>query len=223
MRLTHYGHACVLVEIPRRETAKRVLIDPGTYSRDFEDLHDLDLILITHAHPDHLDADRLRVVAQNNPDATIVRSPGAATALTGLTTTVTEPGDTLVLNDIEIAVTGSGAHARIHPDLPGSDNNGYLIEGAVLHPGDALDPPGVAVDTLLVPAGGPWLKLAESIDYLRAVAPRVAVPIHQAGLAPAHQRMHHQLLTDLAPGGTEVVILEHAIPKEIQCTTPGSW
>lgn len=215
MRLTHYGHACVLVEIPAGETTKRVLIDPGTYSRDFDDLRDLDLILITHAHPDHLDADRLSVLAANNPHATVVHGPGAATAVTGLTTAVAEPGDELTINAVTIVVTGSGAHAGIHPDLPGSDNNGYLIDGAVLHPGDALDPPRVAVDVLLVPAGGPWMKLAEGIDYLRTVAPRVAVPIHQAGLTPAHQRLHHQLLTNLAPSGTDVAVLEHAIPHTL--------
>ncbi|MTD54556.1 hypothetical protein GKO32_11285 [Amycolatopsis sp. RM579] len=31
--------------------------------------------------------------------------------------------------------------------------------------------------------------------------PRIAIPIHQAGLVPAHQGFHHQLLTALAPAG----------------------
>ncbi|MCU1681335.1 MAG: fold metallo-hydrolase [Amycolatopsis sp.] len=215
MRLTHFGHACVLVEIPQQDTATRILIDPGTYSTDFEELRDLDLILITHAHPDHLDADRLRALAERNPDATIVHSPGAATVLAGLATTVAVPGDKLTISGVEITVTGSGEHARIHPDLPGSDNNGYLIDGLVLHPGDALDPPGTDVDVLLVPAAGPWLKLGETIDYVRALAPRVVVPIHQAGLAAVHQELHHQLLRKLAPDGTEVIVAEHATPHTV--------
>jgi L-ascorbate metabolism protein UlaG (beta-lactamase superfamily) len=61
MRLTHYGHACVLLELPQR-----VLIDPGAYSAGFEQLEDLDLVLVTHAHPDHLDVDRLRALVVNN-------------------------------------------------------------------------------------------------------------------------------------------------------------
>jgi len=35
LRLTHYGHACVLAELP---DGTRILFDPGTYSADFEDL-----------------------------------------------------------------------------------------------------------------------------------------------------------------------------------------
>lgn len=213
MRVTHFGHACVLVELPQRDA--RILIDPGTYSADFDQLRDLDLILLTHAHPDHLDADRLRDLAQHNPDATIVHSPGAATVLTGLTTTVAIPGDKLTVSGVDITVTGTGEHACIHADLPGSDNNGYLIDGLVLHPGDALDPPGADVDVLLVPAGGPWLKIGESVDYVRALAPRVVVPIHQAGLAPVHQQLHHQLLRNLAPAGTEVIVAEHAVPHTV--------
>jgi L-ascorbate metabolism protein UlaG (beta-lactamase superfamily) len=210
MRLTHYGHACVLLELPQR-----VLIDPGAYSAGFEGLEDLDLVLVTHAHPDHLDADRLRALLVSSPQATVLHGRGAATALAGLDTIIAVPGDTLVIANVGITVTGGGDHARVHPDLPASDNNGYLVNDAVLHPGDALHPPGRPVDVLLVPAAGPWLKIQEAIDYVRAVAPRVAIPIHQGGLAPVHQRLHHQLLTDLAPDGTEIVVLDHAVSREI--------
>ncbi len=215
MRLTHYGHACVLIETPTGATTSRVLIDPGTYSGGFEGLRNLDLILITHGHPDHLDADRLAALLAHNPRATVVHSAGAATALTDLTTTVASPGDQLAINGLEVTVTGGGEHACIHPDLPGSDNNGYLLGGMVLHPGDALDPAAGPVDVLFVPVGGPWMKIQEGIDHVRAVSPRIAVPIHQAGLAPAHQTMHHRLLTELAPEGTEVVILEHAVARDV--------
>jgi L-ascorbate metabolism protein UlaG (beta-lactamase superfamily) len=150
-------------------------------------------------------------LAEHNPDAKIVRSPGAATVLAGLATTVAVPGDKLTISGVEIAVTGSGEHA----DLPGSDNNGYLIDGLVLHPGDALDPPRTDVDVLLVPAAGPWTKIGEGIDYVRTLAPRVVIPIHQGGLAPAHQHMHHQLLRNLAPDGTEAIVAEHATPHTV--------
>jgi L-ascorbate metabolism protein UlaG (beta-lactamase superfamily) len=35
------------------------------------------------------------------------------------------------------------------------------------------------VDVLAVAVDGPWLKLAEAVDYVRAVDPRVAVPMHE--------------------------------------------
>jgi hypothetical protein len=51
----------------------------------------------------------------------------------------------------------------------------------VYHPGDSVEAPaGTTVDTLLVPISGPWLKVAEAIDFMRAVQPRQAVAIHEA-------------------------------------------
>jgi L-ascorbate metabolism protein UlaG (beta-lactamase superfamily) len=48
IRITHYGHACVLAELAGRT---RVLFDPGTYSAGFEELTGLDAVLITHDIP----------------------------------------------------------------------------------------------------------------------------------------------------------------------------
>ena len=39
------------------------------------------------------------------------------------------------------------------------------------------------VDTLLVPASGPWLKLGEAIEFARAVKPARAFPIHEAHMS----------------------------------------
>jgi L-ascorbate metabolism protein UlaG (beta-lactamase superfamily) len=39
VQITHYGHACVLAELP---DGTRILFDPGTYSAGFEDLTGLD-------------------------------------------------------------------------------------------------------------------------------------------------------------------------------------
>ena len=39
-----------------------------------------------------------------------------------------------------------------------------------------------------LPTGAPWLKLSEAVDFLRAVAPRTAVPIHEAVLSCTRAR-----------------------------------
>ena len=52
MRITSLGHACLLVETGDQ----RILIDPGTFSPGFQDLTDLDAIVVTHQHADHVDA-----------------------------------------------------------------------------------------------------------------------------------------------------------------------
>ena len=75
MRLTHFGHAAVLIETDEN---RRVLIDPGTYSSGFESLTGLHLILLTHAHPDHVDAARLGALRDANPEAVVVANAEAA-------------------------------------------------------------------------------------------------------------------------------------------------
>ena len=44
MRLTHFGHSCVLVEL----NGTTVLLDPCNFSHGFEVITGLDAILITH-------------------------------------------------------------------------------------------------------------------------------------------------------------------------------
>jgi L-ascorbate metabolism protein UlaG (beta-lactamase superfamily) len=93
----------------------------------------------------------------------------------------------------------------IHPDIPVIPNVGYLVNGALLHPGDSLHVPDRPVDVLALPTGGPWLKVAEAIDYLRAVSPRVAVPIHEAVLS--RPQMHYGLFERLAPATSTIRVL----------------
>lgn len=109
--------------------------------------------------------------------------------------------------------TVGGQHAVIHPDIPAIPNVGYLVDGALLHPGDSLHVPDRNVDVLALPTGAPWLKAAEAVDFLRAMAPRVAVPIHEAVLAMP--QLHYGLFERLAPQGTTVRVLPRGEPVEV--------
>jgi hypothetical protein len=52
-----------------------------------------------------------------------------------------------------------------------------------------------------VPAGAPWLKVSEPIDYLRAVRPKVAVPVHDQVLSAAGRAVHYRQLEQLGAKG----------------------
>jgi L-ascorbate metabolism protein UlaG (beta-lactamase superfamily) len=175
MQLTHLGHAGLLVET---DTA-RLLLDPGNMS-DVDGVTDVDAVLITHQHPDHLDLDRLRAVLAASPRAIVVVDPDTASAVPGLPEhRVAQVGDRLRFGATTIDVLG-GLHAAVFGDIPGCTNSAYLVDdGALLHPGDSFFVPTQDVDVLAVAIDGPWLKLAEAIDYVMTVAPRVAVPIHE--------------------------------------------
>ena len=74
MEVTHFGHSCVLLDTG----AARLLIDPGNFSADFEDVTGLDAVLVTHQHPDHLDLERLPALLRANPDARLIVDSGTA-------------------------------------------------------------------------------------------------------------------------------------------------
>ncbi|MDA3644880.1 MBL fold metallo-hydrolase [Saccharopolyspora indica] len=208
MQITHFGHSCVLVETG----SARLLIDPGTFSADFEDLRDLDAVLVTHQHFDHLDLERLPALLAANPDAQLVVDPGSAVSIAerGLPATTARPGDSIELGGAAVNVVG-GEHAVIHPDVPVVDNIGYVVDhGAFYHPGDSFFVPEQRIDVLGLPTAAPWLKLSEAVDFLRAVAPRTAVPIHEAVLAVP--QMHYRMFEQLGPEGTAVEVLTKGTP-----------
>ena len=157
MRLTKFGHSCLLVE----ENGARVLLDPGSFSEGFEALENLTAVCLTHQHVDHLDADRLRRVLDRNPGVRVVSDEGSAEALgeAGADVEVVHDGDELALGGLALRVIGRD-HAAVHPDVPVIPNVGYLVGGRLFHPGDSLTMPGEPVEVLAVPAGAPWLKLA---------------------------------------------------------------
>ncbi|MHA6779920.1 MBL fold metallo-hydrolase [Pseudonocardia saturnea] len=208
MQITHFGHSCVLLDTG----AARLLIDPGTFSSGFESLTGLDAVLVTHQHPDHLDLDRLAPLLKANPGARLVVDGGTATQLTAIDHEVTAPGDALDVAGARIEVLG-GEHAVIHPDIPVIPNNAYLVDGTHLHPGDAFPSVPAPVDVLLLPTAAPWLKASECVDYLRALAPRVAVPIHQGLLA--RPQVFYGLFTNLAPQGTTLQVLDAGQPVRL--------
>jgi L-ascorbate metabolism protein UlaG (beta-lactamase superfamily) len=174
--LTHLGHACVLVETD----SVRLLIDPGSNST-VDAVTDIDAVLVTHQHADHVDLARVQQLLTVSPGAHLIVDPDTATTLAGLPEhRVADVGDRLTFGATTVEVLG-GMHAAVYGDIPGCTNSAYLInDGAFLHPGDSFHLPHRDIDVLAVAIDGPWLKIAEAIDYVKVVGPRVAVPIHEA-------------------------------------------
>ncbi|CAN5565555.1 MBL fold hydrolase [soil metagenome] len=202
MDLTHFGHSCLLASFAGSSNgaSTTILFDPGNFSHGFEGITGLSAILITHQHPDHADPARLPALVEANPGAALYADPQTAAQL-GDAWTAVQVGDELTVDQLTIRGVG-GRHAVIHPEIPVIDNISYLIGDAthparLMHPGDALFVPGEPVQVLATPAAAPWMKISEAVDYLRAVAPTHAVPIHQGVVAPEARGIYYGRLSEM--------------------------
>jgi L-ascorbate metabolism protein UlaG (beta-lactamase superfamily) len=183
MQITHLGHAAVFIETD----GARVLIDPGAFSTGWHGLTDLDAIVVTHLHPDHLDPEVAPALVAANPGAKVMVEPGVLGKIADGSlpplgdARAFAAGDQTAVGDLLVTAVG-GRHAVIHPDLPRLGNVGVVLasegEPTVFHPGDALDTVPDGVDILAVPAYGPWAAMKETIDFVRAVGALEGFLIH---------------------------------------------
>ena len=196
MILTKLGHACVRLE----QGDTTLVIDPGMFTEP-DALTGADAVLITHEHFDHFVEARLRAALEADPALHVWTNRSVAAQLDGVRqrVTVVGEGDAFEVGGLGVTVHGEW-HAVIHPDIPRVGNIGFTVDGRLFHPGDALTAPPHPVDTLLVPAGAPWSKAAEIIDYVREAEPGRAVGIHEAVLSDVGQQLYGRLLGEGGPG-----------------------
>jgi L-ascorbate metabolism protein UlaG (beta-lactamase superfamily) len=190
MELTKHIHACVSLAKP----GGQLLVDPGTFTPDAAELiTQTDTILITHEHFDHFDEQAIATALQARPELTVY-GPASVTQRWGAQAVAVAEGDTIHAGGFTIRVFGQ-RHAVIHRDIPEVVNVGYLIDGEVYHPGDAYHVPPVQVSTLLLPTSGPWTKLGEAADYIRAVEPQQLIQIHEVMLSDIGERSTQTFLS----------------------------
>jgi len=204
MQLTKHAHACVTLA----KDDARIVLDPGAFTPDAARVvAAAEAVLITHEHFDHFDEDLIARSLEARPELRVYGPAsvvGRWTARHGQVTTVAA-GDSVTIAGFEISVFGE-MHARIHRDIPLVTNVGYLIDG-VYHPGDAYHAPDAPVETLLLPTSGPWTKLGEAVDYVREVAPRRLIQIHEAMLSEVGQQSYARFLGPEMLGKTPLTIV----------------
>ena len=185
MRLTKFEHAALLLE----QSGKKLFVDPGSVTTPITDAANTVAVVYTHEHPDHWTPEQLRRILDASPDATVYGPEGVVRAASDFAVTRVDPGDSVEVAPFSLRFFG-GRHAVIHSSIPVIDNVGVLVNDTLYYPGDSWAvPEGVEVDTLAVPAGAPWMKIAEAMDYVLEVKPKRAFGTHEMVLSVAGKSM----------------------------------
>ena len=203
MRLTHLGHACLLVEI----ADERILIDPGGFTPGLEALRGLTVVVVTHQHPDHLDQERFPGLVHANPGARVLADPGSVDVLSGLGIAAEVHRGERTVGAVTLSPVGE-VHALIHDDIARIPNVGVVVraegEPRLFHPGDSLDGEPGPVDVVAFPLQAPWQRSRDMAGFLRRLNPPVAVPIHDGLLNPSGRELYLGQARSLGGPDTEV-------------------
>lgn len=249
------GHSTVRVEL----AGHTVLTDPvltdhvGLLRRVVPSLHpsswsDVDLVLISHLHGDHLHLPSLRLL---EPDVRIVVPRGAGAWLRSLGFRYVEemaPGEVVVHGELHLrAVHADHSGHRWGPRFthgPQAQAVGYLVEGAgctVYVSGDTglfedmqlLGQRGIDVAVLPVWGWGPslgpgHLDPARAAEATSRLQPRVAIPVHWGTLAvrgatslPGLRGRMRMLLVQ-PPHTFAAAVAERGLDTYVAVTAPGS-
>ncbi|MEK7588452.1 MAG: MBL fold metallo-hydrolase [Patescibacteria group bacterium] len=213
MKIKKLGHCCFVVEI----NGKRIMTDPSefNYGGDSVAERNIDLILITHEHADHLHIDTLKQILENNPNVVVITNTSVGKLLdeAGIKYTKVEDGENFDFEGIKIKGFGD-KHAQIYEDYGQVQNTGYMVN-ELCYPGDSFSIPNSKVDILALPVLGPWMKMKDAIDYAKELKPRVCFPVHDGPLKSFATFIYKIPEHFLSKVGIEFKVLEIGKEEEV--------
>ncbi len=181
MKITKYPQSCLLIETK----GKKILIDPGIlkYKDEYFNIwNNVDIILITHKHPDHCNT---AVLEKLDKSILIYSTKEVKDANESLSINIIKENEILKIGDITIEVV----HA-IHgyqPLLKGkeiNENVGYIIddgENRLYTTSDTICfKNDYKANILCVPITGHGLTMSafEAALYAKEVEANVTIPVH---------------------------------------------
>ena len=240
-RVEYVGHATVGIEM----NGVRILTDPLLRNRvthlrrtgevDESALRDIDAVLISHLHYDHLDKPSLRRLGKDTP-VVMPRGSGRLLRRKGFTSVI-EIGvnEEISIGALRVRATPADHGRRRLPVGASAEPVGYVIRGtrSVYFAGDTDFFEGMAaigpVDVGFIPIAG-WgpgvgpghMDAERAAECLPMLRPRVAIPIHWGTYYPAHLGLRGRpRFVDLPPALFVRRAAEVAPEVEVRVLRPG--
>jgi len=203
--ITWFGHACVLFELDGARLLtdpllRRRAADPPLSIPRSEELADLDVVLISRVHYDHLDLPSLDLLPRQTPLVT-PRGVGPLLREHGfLDVTELVAGEALEVNGVGVRAMHAEDRPRHGPIAASAPSLGFLLGGTeTIYFAGATGvyrrspEPGRRLDVAVLPVAGEarqppprHLEPDSAVDALRVLRPRFAVPIQWRTFRPLH-------------------------------------
>ncbi len=181
LKITFVGHGSLMFAFG----GKVIHVDPVGEMGDYSKLPKADLILVTHDHPDHLDAKTIALLSKDKTE--LVIASNCAGKVKG---TVMKNGDTKTVAGVKIEAVP--AYNIVHMYAPGQPyhpkgaGNGYVFtfgDKRVYVAGDTENIPEMkalaGVDVAFLPMNLPYTMTPEmAADAARMVKPKILYPYH---------------------------------------------
>ena len=195
MLLTRHTRACVELA----SELARIVIDPGEFGTPV-DLTGIDAVFITHDHFDHVSHELLQreVDRRASLDHTSLRifGPHAFAEKAAYDVTPMQEGDRVTVDDIDVQAIGQWQEPGSLTE-PRIQNIGYVIDGRILHSGDAYQQVD-GIQILLVPLAAPWIRITEIQRNIRQLQPSTLIGMHDIQLGDVGLTFAAKTLQSLA-------------------------
>jgi L-ascorbate metabolism protein UlaG (beta-lactamase superfamily) len=193
--------SCLLVSDHRGTS----LFDPGFFAFeseqvDLETIGDIQRILITHEHADHVNPAFVRWLIDRGNDVQVYANDAVAALL--------EPHEIEVASSDPDGVSSEDVLHEMIPTGASPPNRSFTIEGLLTHPGDSYQPTRAA-PVLALPLLAPWGSATASVEFARRLRPRQVIPVHDFYLSSDGRRWITGLVKSVLAGdGIELVALD---------------
>ncbi|MFW6131194.1 MAG: MBL fold metallo-hydrolase [Candidatus Aminicenantaceae bacterium] len=183
LKIIFIGHGTLMFNF----NGKIIHIDPVGRYADYNTLPKADMVLITHAHGDHLDKNVLDIICTEETDIVLTKKCLEKVDIKGQ---IMKNGDVKTIHGLKIKAIP--AYNIVHmrhgntPYHPKGDGNGYIItfgDKRVYIAGDTENTPEMKalkdIDIAFLPMNLPYTMSPEMVaDAAKAFQPKILYPYH---------------------------------------------